>query len=63
MSWLARFLDSRLIDGGEVVSLTEPRSLYSPRKFLVLIFAKSRVHLKDIVPLEGLGELKNPLTS
>jgi hypothetical protein len=37
---LPHFLDNRLTDGGEVISLTLRPHLYSPGKFLVLTFVR-----------------------
>jgi hypothetical protein len=51
---LPHFLDSRLTDDGEVVSLTRRR----PLPFLVLISVRGLVDPKAIVRLEGLGQLK-----
>jgi hypothetical protein len=55
---IAHCLDSRLSDGGEVVSVTHrPRS--TPQKyFLLVIPVTGRVDLKATVWLEGLGILK-----
>jgi hypothetical protein len=36
-SRLTHFLDNRLTDGGEVLSLTRPPHLLHPRRLLVLI--------------------------
>jgi hypothetical protein len=33
------------------------------KRFLVLIYARGRVDPRAIVRLEGLGQLKNPMTS
>jgi hypothetical protein len=53
------FLDNRLSDGGEDVSLTL-RPPFTLRKNLVLISAKGSVDTRPIVRMEGLGQLKNP---
>jgi hypothetical protein len=50
-------IGSRLTDGGKVVSL------YLPGRFLALVFVKGLVDPRAIVRLEGLGQLKNPVTS
>jgi hypothetical protein len=55
-------VDSRLTDGGEVVSLTR-RSSFTPRKILLLSSVRGRVDLRAIVRLESFGELKNPMIS
>jgi hypothetical protein len=57
-------LDNRLIDGGEVVNLTHwLTALYPQGRFLVLISIRGCVDPRAIVRLEGLGKLKNPMTS
>jgi hypothetical protein len=61
-SRLPHFLDNRLTDGGEFVSLT-CRPLLPPGRFLVLIFVTGWVDSRAIVRLEGLGQLKNPMIS
>jgi hypothetical protein len=50
----------RITDVGEVASFT---ALYPPRSFLVIISVRSRVGPRDILRLEGLGQVKHPLTS
>jgi hypothetical protein len=57
---LPHFPDNWLTDGGEPYMLA---TLYSPERFLVLIFVKGRANSKAIVELEGLGQLKDPRTS
>jgi hypothetical protein len=59
---LPHFLDNRLTDGGEDVSLTL-RPHFIPGRFLVLIYVRGWVNSRSIVRLEGLGKLKNPMTS
>jgi hypothetical protein len=62
-SRLPHFLDNRFIDGGEVVSLM-PRLPFTPRwRFLVLISVRGWVDSRATVRLEGLGQLKNQMTS
>jgi hypothetical protein len=58
MSRLPHFLDNRLTDGGEVVSLMR-RTLFTPQKdsrYSFLLEAESTP--RAIVRLEGLGQLK-----
>jgi hypothetical protein len=63
-SRLPHFIDNRLRDGGEVVSLTrQTPALYPPRRFLVLISVRGLANTRAVVRLEGLGQLKNPVTS
>jgi hypothetical protein len=62
-SRLPHFLDNRLTDGGEVVSLTRRPPFTPPGRFLVLISVRGWVDPRAIVRLEGLGQLKNPMTS
>jgi hypothetical protein len=47
------------------VSLSALRSgrRLNPGRFLVLIFVRGYIETRDIVRLEGLGELKNRMTS
>jgi hypothetical protein len=53
-SRLRHFLDNRLADGGEVVSLV---------RFVILISVRGSVDPRAIVRLEELGQLKNPVAS
>jgi hypothetical protein len=62
MSRLPRFLDSRFVDSGEVVSLTR-RSPFTLRKIRGTHFCKNLSRHRATVRLEGLGQVKNPLTS
>jgi hypothetical protein len=61
-SGLPHFLDNRLTDGGEVVSLTR-RPPLPTGKFLVLISVRGSVDLRVIVRLEELDQLRKPITS
>jgi hypothetical protein len=57
-------LHNRLTDGGEVVSLTRrPNTPLPPGGFLILISVKRSVDPRAIMRLEGLGKLKDPVTS
>jgi hypothetical protein len=47
----------------ERASLNQSSALYLPGKFLVLISDRGCVEPRAIVQLEGLGKLKNPMTS
>jgi hypothetical protein len=60
MSKLPHFLDNRLTDDGEV---TRWPHFNPPGRFLVLISVRGRVDPGAIVRREGLGRLKNPMTS
>jgi hypothetical protein len=59
---LPHFLDIRLTDGGKVVSLIR-RPPFTPRMILGTHFCKGCVDPRAIMRLEGLGQLKNPMTS
>jgi hypothetical protein len=59
---LQRFVDNRPTDGGEVVSPTRRRP-FTARKILGTHFYYRLSRPQGLVRLEGLGELKNPLTS
>jgi hypothetical protein len=63
MSRSSHFLENRLTDGGEVVSLTHrPPALYSQEdsRYSILLEAESTIRV--IVRLERLGQMKNPMT-
>jgi hypothetical protein len=63
-SRLPHFLDSQLIDGSEVVSLTRwLAATLPPGRFLLLISVWGWVNPRVTVWLEGLSQLKNPMTS
>jgi hypothetical protein len=59
---LPYFLDNRLTDGVSLSVLRAGRFL-PPGRFLVLISVRGCVEPRAIVRLEGLGKLKNPVTS
>jgi hypothetical protein len=61
-SRLPHFLDNRLTDGGEVVSLKH-RPPFTPRKVPGTLSVRGSVDPRAIVRLEGLGKLENPMTS
>jgi hypothetical protein len=65
MSRLPHFLDNRLTDGGEVVSLTRGPRFTLQKQFLVLISVAGGINPRAIVGLEGLGKSKkkNSMTS
>jgi hypothetical protein len=59
---LPHFLDCCLTGGSEAVShIRWPP--FVPGRFLVFISVRGRVDPRAIVPLEVLGQLKNPWTS
>jgi hypothetical protein len=63
MTRLLQFLDKRLTDDGEVVSLTH-RPPFTPQEdssYSFLLEAESTP--EAIVRLEGIGQLKNSMTS
>jgi hypothetical protein len=47
----------------EICQPYAPVALYPPGRFLILIFDRGSVDPRAIVRLEGLGKLKNPMTS
>jgi hypothetical protein len=55
---LSHFLDSRLTDGGKVVSLTRRPPFTPEGRFLVLISLRGSVDPRTVMLLEGLGKLK-----
>jgi hypothetical protein len=59
---LFKILDRWFKDGGEFVNLKRRRPLPS-RRFLVLISVRGWVDPRDILLLEALDQLKNPITS
>jgi hypothetical protein len=59
--WLPHFLYNQLINGGEVVSLTHQSPL-TPEDTRYLCRLEA-VDPRNMGRLEGLGELKNPVTS
>jgi hypothetical protein len=62
MSRLPNFLENRLTD---VLRLSAPWAIHPlpPGRFLVLISVRGWVDPRATVQLEGLGQLKNPITS
>jgi hypothetical protein len=62
-SRLPHFLDNRLTDGGDVSLTCRPAALYPQEESLVLISVRGCVHLRAILRLKELGQLKNPLIS
>jgi hypothetical protein len=59
---LPHFLDIRLTDGGKVVSPI-CRPPFTPRKIPGTHVCLKLVDPRAVVLLEGLGQLKNPVTS
>jgi hypothetical protein len=57
-SRLPHFVDNRLTDGGEVVSLTRRSPFTPPGRFLGLISVRGGDDPRAIMRLEGLGQLK-----
>jgi hypothetical protein len=62
-SRLPHYLDNRLKRWRWGCQPYEPAALYSPGRFLVLISVRGWVDPRAIVWLEGLGQLKNRMTS
>jgi hypothetical protein len=62
MSRFPYVLDNQFTDGDEDVSLM-CRPPFTPGRFLVLIYVRGLVDPRAIAQLEGLGQLKNPITS
>jgi hypothetical protein len=60
---LPHFLDNRLTDGGEVVSLMRRPPVTPQEDFWYSFLLETESKTRDIVRLEGLGQLKNPMTS
>jgi hypothetical protein len=61
MSRVPYFLDNRLKEGAEVVSLTR-RQRFTPQKyFLLIVSVRGSVSLRVILRLEGLGKSKKKL--
>jgi hypothetical protein len=56
------FIDNRLTDGSETVNL-RCQPPFNPRRFLVPISVRCWVNPRATVWLEGLGQLRNPMTS
>jgi hypothetical protein len=62
-SRLPHFLDNRLTDGGEIVSLRR-RPPFGPQEYSWYSFMlEAESTPRGIVRLEGLGQLKNVITS
>jgi hypothetical protein len=62
-SRLPHFLDNRLTDGGEIVRLTR-RPPFTPQKdFWHSFLLEAESIPRVIMRVEGLGQLKNPITS
>jgi hypothetical protein len=60
---LPHFLDNRLTDGGEVVSLTRRPALTRQEDSWYSFLLEAESSPWAIVRLEGLGQLKNPVIS
>jgi hypothetical protein len=58
---LPHFLENRLTDGGEVVSLTRWPPFTPRGRFLVLFYIRGLVDPRAIVRLEGLSQLKKKI--
>jgi hypothetical protein len=62
-SRLPLFLDNRLTDGGEVVSLMRRPPIYPQKDSWYSFLLRGRVDPRAIMRLEGLGQLEIPVTS
>jgi hypothetical protein len=60
---IPKFQDNLLGDDGEVVSLTRRPPFYPHKDSLVLISVRDWVKSRATARVEGLGKLKNPMTS
>jgi hypothetical protein len=61
-STVPRFLDNRLTDGGEFVSPMRQPPFTPPGRFPVFVSVRGCVDFRTTVRLDGLGQLKNPMS-